>query len=383
MKRITMTSLAVVPLLLFSSQTVAAQTPQTAEAQHAIQWLHTKQRPSGQVGEGGNPIARSSETAISLAAASQDAATFDNGTGGASLADFLKTAVPTDVGTNGLLLMARVVQPRAGPTAGPIGQLQSAYLAGCSTARGEYGDNIFSDGLAILGLRAAGQKLGTEAVAFLRSKANPTDHGWSFDNKGEFGSDSNSTALVIQALLAAGMSTGDAVITGGFAFLKTQFVGGGFTFQLGPGSVPDANSAELVIQAIVAAGLQQDPTWSPMLQSTLSNLASLQFPSGQPDSGALKGFDGKASLLATTLAPAAFLLRPLTTRSDQAVGVAPACATPSAAATPAVTPATTPAASVAPARLPQTGSPPWLAILLLAGGILTSSLGFMLRLHSR
>src|SRR5205823_4200608 len=84
------------------------------------------------------PIARSSEVAFGLAAAGQDASAMK--TGAESLADYLKTAVSTDVGTNGELLLARASQPHAGPTAVVIAQLQAAQ-----GTNGEYGADIFSD----------------------------------------------------------------------------------------------------------------------------------------------------------------------------------------------------------------------------------------------
>lgn len=358
MRRTTLALLASIPLLLGLAVPVAAATPQTTNASLAIQWLHGQQQSSGQIGPAtGNPIARSAETAFSLFAAGQDAAAFKNGT--LSLAHYLTAATTTDVGTNGELLLARAVQPSAGPTAGPIAQLRAAYLQACASFAGEYGGDIFSDALAVLGLRAAGQQLGAEAIAFLRSKENPADHGWSFDNAGQFGSDSNTTALVIQALLAAGVSAADPAVAGGLGFLGTTFQSGGFVFQTAsppsPPSIPDAQSDELAIQAILAAGLQANPTWSPRLAAAQQNLANLQVSTGA-DAGALLGFDGKPSLMATTPAPAALLLKPLTVRSSQAGGLPLAC--------PHVAPATT-----STPRLAQTGGglpAPWLLLIALA-----------------
>jgi hypothetical protein len=352
MRRTTIAVLANTLLLLGLTLPVSAATAQTTNASLAITWLHGQQQSSGQIGPAtGNPIARSAETAFSLFAAGQDAAAFKNGA--LSLADYLKAVTTTDVGTNGELVLARAVQPNAGPTAGPIAQLRAAYLQACASSAGEYGGDIFSDALAILGLRAAGQALGAETIAFLRARQNPTDHGWSFDNAGQFGSDSNTTALVIQALLAAGVPAPDTSVAGGLGFLGTTFQSGGFVFQAG--SAPDAQSDELAIETIVAAGLQGNATWSPRLAAAQQNLASLQVASGT-DSGALLGFDGKPSLMATTPAPAAFLLKPLTIRTSQAAGLPLAC--------PHLVAATTPAP-----RLAQTGGGPpaaWLVLIALA-----------------
>src|SRR5207248_2786014 len=125
MKRLAKATLIAIPLLLLHPAIVSAQTPLPSNAQRALQWLQcTQQQTNGQIGSGGNPIARSSEVALGLAAAGQDAAAMK--TGGVSLAEYLKTAVSTDVGTNGELLIARASQPHAGPTAAVITQLEAA-----------------------------------------------------------------------------------------------------------------------------------------------------------------------------------------------------------------------------------------------------------------
>lgn len=352
MRRITFAAISAVVVVTTQAIPAAAQ-PAPTRAKAAITWLLTQQdKTTGQVGTAAeNPLARSAEIALSLAATSQDPSTFKNGS--ASLADYLKPAVSTDVGTAGELLLARATWPDLGPTAPLIAQLNAAYLQACTAAPGQYGGSIFSDGLAILGLRAAGQRLGAEAVTFLRAKQNPTDHGWSFDTAGKYGSDSNTTAIVVQALLAGSVSPADPAIQNGFAYLKTQFANGGF-FSFG--STPDPNSNELGIQAIVAAGLQHTAPWSDMLTAAEASLASEQIASG-PDAGALTGGD---KLFATTLAPAAFMERPLTLPGFGSEAGAPlAC----------------PSRPVAP-HLAQTGGQPALPLALGFGLIVV---GLLLR----
>lgn len=344
MRRITFAVTGALALCAAQLLPAAAQSP-SGRAQAAVSWLLSQQnKTTGQVGTAAeNPIARSAETALSLAATGQDPATFKNGS--VSLADYLKTAATTDVGTAGELLLARATWSDTGPTAPVIAQLDASYLQRCVTAAGQYGGSLFSDALAILGLRAAGQRLGAEAVRFLRGKQNSTDHGWSFDTAATFGSDSNTTAVVMQALLAAGVPATDPAIQNGFAYLKTQFANGGF-FSFN--STPDPNSNELGIQTIVAAGLEHSSPWSDMLTSAEASLASEQITSG-PDTGALSASD---KLFATTLGPAAFLQRPLTIpKSSASAGPALACPKPIA-----VQPATP--------HLAQTGGAPLLPLAL-------------------
>jgi len=344
-------------LVLATSINAAAQTSHPSNAQRALQWLQcTQQQVNGQIGSGGNPIARSSEVALGLAAAGQDATAMRNGT--FSLADFLKTAVSTDVGTNGELLMARASQPNAGPTATLAAQLQAT-----KGTNGEYGSDIFSDALAILGLRSAGQAVADDAVAFLRSQQK-SDGGWSFDNADQYGEDSNTTALVIQALLSAGVLSDDAAITGGFTYLQSVFSHGGFGD--GPGLTPDPNSDELGIFAILAAHRQNDAVWAPRLEAAIQDLASQQITTG-PDAGAIASQFSK--LFTTTYAPSAFLLRSLTQEglAEGKVALLPCPATSTATPTPR------PTATPGTVTLAQTGGSvyrtddrPLLAGLILA-----------------
>jgi hypothetical protein len=341
MQRRIVASLLALPLFLLASLSASAQTTTSTNAQRALQWLQcTQQQANGQIGSGGNPIARSSEVAIGLAAAGQQASAMH--TGAASLAGYLTTAASTDVGTNGELLLARASVADAGPIAAVSAQLQAA-----KGTNGEYGGDIYSDALAILGLRAAGQAVADDAVAFLKSQQK-VGGGWSADNADQFGEDSNTTALVIQALISTGAAPSDPAITNGFTYLQSVFAGGGFGSS--PGSPPDANSDELAIQAILAAHRQSDAAWQTRLDQALSYLAGQQVGSGA-DAGAISNPYSK--LFATTGAPAAFLLRPLTVRGV-AENAVPLLACPAVATS--ATPTPHPTATSVPI-LAQTGRP--------------------------
>ena len=188
------------------------------------------------------------------------------------------------------------------------------------------------------------------------------DGGWSF--AGDQYTDSNTTALVIQALLSDGVPSDDEAITHGFAYLQSVFGQGGFADT--PGAAPDGNSDELAIQAIVAANQQADQSWRSKLDQALTHLAGLQLGSGA-DAGAISNPYSK--LFATTLAPAAFLLRPLTISGLT-------CST-TTTATPAPQPTPVTSSAATPPRLAQTGASPdiqpsvaGLAVVLLGAVIL-------------
>jgi hypothetical protein len=340
MQRRIVASLLALPLFLLAFVSASAQTPASSNAQRALQWLQcTQQQANGQIGTGGNPIARSSEVAIGLAAAGQQAAAMHGAT--TSLADYLKTATSTDVGTNGELLLARAAVSDAGPIATVAAQLQAA-----KGANGEYGSDIYSDALAILGLRAAGQTVEDDAVGFLKGQQK-ANGGWSADNADQYGEDSNTTALVIQALISTGVASDDATITKGFTYLESVYANGGFGSS--PGAPVDPNSDELAIQAILAAHLQSDAVWKTRLDHAMSYLEGQQISSGS-DAGAIASPYSK--LFATSDAPAAFLGRPYTFRgvAETAVSLLACPAATTATATPH------PTATAVPI-LAQTGQP--------------------------
>jgi hypothetical protein len=330
MQRRIVASLLAFPLFLLASVSASAQT--SSNAQRALQWLQcTQQQANGQIGSGGNPVARSSEVAIGLAAAGQQASAMHAGAN--SLADYLKTATSTEVGTSGELLLARASVADAGPTAPLVAQLQAA-----KGTNGEYGSDIYSDALAILGLRAAGQTVADDAVAYLKGQQK-ANGGWSADNADQYGEDSNTTALVIQALTSTGVASIDPSITKGFTYLQSVFANGGFGSS--PGAGPDSNSVELAIEAILAADLQSDAAWQTRLDQALSYLAGQQVASGA-DAGAISSPYSK--LFATTFAPAAFLRRALTARglSENAIPLLACPAATTATATPHPTATTAP-----------------------------------------
>jgi hypothetical protein len=370
MKRMTTAIVMAIATLLLGSISAAAQGSYASNAQRALQWLEcSQQQANGQIGSGGNPIARSSEVALGLAAAGQPAAAMKHGL--ASLADYLKTAVSADVGTNGELLLARASQSDAGPTGTVVAALEAGRSQSGPT-KGEYGGDIYSDALAILGLHAAGESIPQDSIDFLVGQQK-SDGGWSADNADQYGTDSNTTSLVLQALIASGLPASNTVVSKGFDYLQTVFSAGGFGD--GPQIPPDPNSDELGVQAILAGGLQRDAQWASRLDQALSYLAGQQI-SGGADQGAITSQYSK--LFATTFAPAVFLDRPLTIagRAETTVALLPCATTVAASSSPTAMPAGTPTTTTT-TRLAQTGAgpaggTPWqsaLAVLLIIGGL--------------
>jgi prenyltransferase beta subunit len=120
-----------------------------------------------------------------------------------------------------------------------------------------------------------------------------SDGGWEWI-PGGFGSgtDTNSTALALQALVAAGESPTATAVISGLQYLKmAQNNDGGFPYDPDSpwGTDSDVNSTAYVVQAIYSAG--QDPTtWTISATNPISYLLDLQLANGsfewQPGTGA-------------------------------------------------------------------------------------------------
>jgi hypothetical protein len=121
------------------------------------------------------------------------------------------------------------------------------------------GNDLYDHALVILALAAAGEAAPADAIAPFRDRQG-ADGGWAYDGSTEAGAaDSNTTALVIQAL-AASRHGDDEMVQRGLTFLKTLLVpdGTGFAFQAADPLLADANSTAMVLQALLAVG--EDPT---------------------------------------------------------------------------------------------------------------------------
>jgi hypothetical protein len=143
---------------------------------------------------------------------------------------------------------------------------------------GMYGDDLYDHALVIIALVAAGEPVPDAALEPLRATQG-ADGGWAFDGSTDPGAaDSNTTALVIQALAAAGRAP-DPMVDAALAFLHTLQVPDGSGFAYGPADPPlaDTNSTALVTQALIATG--EDPS-APEWGSPALALAAFQLPSG-------------------------------------------------------------------------------------------------------
>ena len=155
---------------------------------------------------------------------------------------------------------------------------------GFARATDFYGEGVYDHALVIMAMAAAGEEVPDDAISRL-NECQLEDGSWSFDGTNAECSetdalvgngDTNTTAVVMQALVAAGATGGDQIMHA-LEFLAESALPNGFAFQRGPGAVADANSTALVVQALMAAG--EDPE-SQEWQNVAGSLLAFQNESG-------------------------------------------------------------------------------------------------------
>ena len=213
--------------------------------------------------------------------------------GGPSVVDYLTshaaaacpvaTATSASAGGCGELIQASLASGADPHSFGGL-DLVARLNAYYDPATGKYGDGqAFTQALAIQGLVGDHQTVPVAAVAFLRG-AEDSDGGWDFQDVHDDPnaatnfdtSDSNSTAMVLMALDAAGDHSRDAAGLGWLHPLQNS--DGGFSFQ-GGGSDPD--SSALVLQAILGSGASPtQPAWTVSGHTPAGDLVATQDPGG-------------------------------------------------------------------------------------------------------
>ncbi len=299
-------------LLAFAIGTGSAAT-QVDPASRAIQYLEGQQSGSdGSIPVGASTAGVSEEYAIGAAAAGYDPNALRHGSGPSVMAYLAAHAAAacSSAGACGELLQAVAAAGLNPASFGGI-DLLTTLNGFYATGTGVFGDGeAFTETLAVQGLVAAHQTVPAAALHHLVA-AQDSDGGWDFllikddpNAPTNFDtSDTNSTAMVLMALDAAGVHTRDrAALT----WLHTQQdADGGFPYQAGFGTDPD--STALVLQALLATGQNPDaPAWAPGGHSPLARLIASQ------DSGGGFTFPGSAAPdpFTTAQVPPALALEP-------------------------------------------------------------------------
>ncbi len=367
---ITLAALSAVPVLAAS-----AALPETTAVARTAAYIRTTQQPDG--GFGGFGDGQSYDAIFALRAAGIDVRTVQ--VNGNSPVDFLEAKAadadtPAEAAKAALAARASGLEPKNVNGTNLVAVINDGYVP----ATGLYAADDFSQSLAMLGLACTGNNVPNSAILALRG-TQLTAGGWGFGGT----PDPDTTALAIQALEASGIPANDATIVKALAYLKSsQGSDGGWGFDP---TASNANSTAFVVQALLALGISPESA-----EYTAGGVNPVAFiVSQQQADGSFPGFDPAyaSNQALPALAGRTFCNAPVTPiqAAPPPSTATPATATPIATATrttTAVATATrtsTPRATVAATRTPlapRTGSGsnadgddsgvPYMALALLA-----------------
>jgi hypothetical protein len=241
-------------VLILSMAGAALAGPGDDAASKALAWLATKQNADGGFSDGFSPNSSVSATAdavLAAASAGQDAGAWKKNN--VSPLDYLSSRVGqlTNGGVIAKVVMAMAAtgnNPRQAGGVDLVARLNSLHKTG------GYGGSLYEDTLVVLALVNTGQSVPEDVITRLIN-AQTTDGAWAFTGGTAAGAgDTNTTALVVQALIATGHR--DAIGRALDYFRRTQNTDAGWPYQVPSayGTETDANSTANVLQALIAAG---------------------------------------------------------------------------------------------------------------------------------
>lgn len=259
-----------------------------ADTDAALAYLQTQQNADGGFGSGFSPdssIGSTADAVLAIVAAGGDLSAFNQD--GDTPASYLATNAATEAigGDVAKLILAVVATDQDPRTFGGVDSV--ATLEGMVGDDGKIGvdvDTLVGHSLAVLALKSAQQPIPEAAVAYIIDSQQESG-AWAWDGSDATPGDTNTTAFAVQALVAAGEDPGADAVSQALAYFEgIQNKDGGWPYQnpSSYGTDTDANSTAVTIQAIIAAG--QDPSgegWAAAKGSTpLAALEALQNESG-------------------------------------------------------------------------------------------------------
>jgi hypothetical protein len=350
---------------------VAAQ-DQTAAIDRAVQYIRSQQQPDGSFA--GFGPGSTADAIYALAAADVNVAEVREA--GASPVEYVRGQVANvqDAGLAAKFVIALLLagQNPITPEADYVAIVERSYNA----ETGQYGADVTAHAYSLIALTAAGRPVPPEAIEALKRLQLP-DGGWSFDGTPATGSDTNTTSLAVQALKATGDQS-DAIAKAVTYFRAQQNDDAGFPYSKSSsfGSGSDANSTALSIQALIAAG-EDLQNWAKNGQTPTDRLLQFQNPSGAfryqdtpPDDNAVATYQAVPALAGDTL--------PLEAIATIAAPAPVESAVPSVAPTVPPSPSAAPPAGGTPRALPNTGTADLVPAIPVVGALLLAS-GLMMR----
>lgn len=237
---------------------VAVQTRSDEAIANATSWLLDQQDESGGFqGLSGAPDAGTTIDAI-FALSAADASGVDTADAIPAAVEFLGSGddslvyVQSGVGQAAKLVLGLHAAGVTPPTIASVDPV-AILTFGQDEETGIYGTGPFDHALALLALSVAGEAIPESAIDALEETRTESG-GWAFDGQTDAdAADSNTTALVVQALVATGNDDSD-MLDDALAFLETTVSADGAAFDAVESSPTDANSTAQVLQAQIAAG---------------------------------------------------------------------------------------------------------------------------------
>lgn len=346
---------------------LALSLPALADGPSAMAWLKVQQNSDGGFGSPESTIGATADVLLAVAS------TGDNGIAwvadGNTPLDYLKAngSSITKAGDTAKVILATIASgqdPRTSAGLDLVAKLEG--MVGSDGRIGGDNDFVNEHSYALIALSSAKRPIPTQAIDYLM-RSQIADGTWSWNGDAAVGSgDNNTAAIVVVALIAAGVPADNAQVEQALAHLKgQQNEDGGFPY-ISPspyGTDSDSNSSAVVMWAIKAAG--RDPAgveWKHGGKDGHSALDRLR--AFQNESGAFRWQDGTPgdNFASTIQAVVALELKTLPF------------------ATMDVGAASEEMAEEQPVTLPETGGATWvLTLALLGGGAALSSVGLALR----
>ena len=255
-------SLTLVPNLTAAQATPGPQESPAADAtaalENAVTWLQSQQAADGGwVGfSGTSDVGLTIDAALALVAASIRGVEVDLTAATSFIVANGVDYAESGTGQSAKLAIAAValgLDPKNFEGMDLIEEMKDGYDSNTNF----YGAGPYDHALVIIALVATGEELPEGAIEAFDARQ-LEEGSWAFDGTLIAGNgDTNTTAIVLQALVAAGATGGDLILHG-VEYLAGEALPNGFAFQRGPGAAADANSTSLAIQGLIAVG--EDPS---------------------------------------------------------------------------------------------------------------------------
>jgi len=280
--------------------------PTYVAASNALEWMRSQQQADGSYNDGLGAVGASVRALTTLGAAGYDPDTW----GSPSLLHYLTVVSATetveyaakDAASAGRLAVGAAWTGQTVTDFVGI-NLPISLTAYYSPTTGGFGGGSGDTAWAVLGLAAMGESIPPEVIDYLYGVQN-ADGGWAWNEWGT-SSEVQHTAMVVQALLAAGASVTSTEVTSAIEFIASgQNSDGGYAYM--PPGPSDVATTAYASQALLSSGAGSSGNWCSELNC--AHLLGVQQPDGS--------FPSFSPLYATQEVIPALMHRPLGPLAD-------------------------------------------------------------------